>query len=267
MNHSLSTWGYAVPSAQRASLAPLFFGISHTYILDGVLEGLIGEARAAGEPDLSTGYAAFADVFYIGGNADCLEARNLISRIPFFKALFLASNSPWLTLIRETWGEHLVEIERYTFPRPTFDVERLRRLASDLPEGFRVAPIDMPLAQRIISAQDVPILEDHIRQFGSAAAFMQHGFGFCVLERDEIVALISTYAVSRAGVEIQISTHPDCRRRGLATVLGATFILHCLERDLDPHWDAANVASCQLAEKLGYAGYTPYPVWLLVDEE
>jgi len=48
MSHSLSTWGYAVPLAQRASLAPLFSGISHTYILDGVLEGLIGEARAAG---------------------------------------------------------------------------------------------------------------------------------------------------------------------------------------------------------------------------
>lgn len=47
MSHSLSTWGYAVPLAQRASLAPLFSGISHTYILDGVLEGLIGEARAA----------------------------------------------------------------------------------------------------------------------------------------------------------------------------------------------------------------------------
>jgi len=72
MSHSLSTWGYAVPLAQRASLAPLFSGISHTYILDGVLEGLIGEARAAGEPDLPSGYAAFADVFYIGGNADCL---------------------------------------------------------------------------------------------------------------------------------------------------------------------------------------------------
>lgn len=266
MSHSLSAWGHAVPSAHRASLTPLFSGTSHTYILDGVLEGLIGEARAVHDTDLSAGYLAFADVLYIGGNADSPEARDLISRLPFFKALFLAPNSPWLVLARETWGENLVEIERYTFPRAIFDVERLRGQASGIPEGFCITPIDISLAQCIIDTQEVPILEDHIRHFGSAEDFMRHGFGFCILAQNEIVALISTYAVSRGGVEIQISTHPDYRRQGLATALGATFILHCLEHGLDPHWDAANVTSCRLAEKLGYSGYTPYSVWLLVDE-
>ncbi|MBN1922375.1 MAG: GNAT family N-acetyltransferase [Anaerolineae bacterium] len=266
MSHSLSSWGHAVPPLQRAALAPLFSGISHTYILDGVLEGLIGEARTVYGTDQPAGYIAFADVLYIGGNADSPEARDLISRLPFFKALFLDPNSLWLALAREIWGQHLVEIERYTFPKATFDVERLRDQASSIPEGFCITPINMSLAQRIIDTQEVPILEDHIRHFGSAEDFMRHGFGFCILAQNEIVALISTYAVSRAGVEIQISTHPDYRRLGLATALGANFILHCLEHGLDPHWDAANATSCRLAEKLGYTGYTPYSVWLLVDE-
>ncbi len=267
MNRSLVEWGHAILPTQRASLTALFAGAPHTYILEGVLEGLMGEAYALGDVVPAVGHISFADVLYVGGDAGCPQATDLMLRLPFFKALFLAPDSPWPQLAQEIWKDHLIEIERYTFPRTTFDIERLSNLAMRIPEGFCITPIDETLAQRIMDSQGDPILEDHIRQFGSAQSFMQLGFGFCVLRHDQIVALVSTYAVSHGGVEIQITTHPDYRRKGLATALGATFVLHCLERGLDPHWDAANAPSCRLAEKLGYSGYMPYRVWLLVDDE
>ncbi len=42
------------------------------------------------------------------------------------------------------------------------------------------------------------------------------------------------------------------RRLGLATALACHLLRWCLQNNVDPHWDAANLPSCRLAEKLGY---------------
>ena len=77
------------------------------------------------------------------------------------------------------------------------------------------------------------------------------------------VAGASSYYVYPGGIEIQIDTHQDYRRRGLATTAAAGLILACLDRGLYPSWDAANLSSVALAEKLGYQfdhEYTAYEV-------
>ena len=68
----------------------------------------------------------------------------------------------------------------------------------------------------------------------------------------EIVAGASGYSRYRGGIEIQIDTRADCRRQGLAAACAARLILDCLSRGLYPSWDAANLPSLRLAEKLGY---------------
>lgn len=62
----------------------------------------------------------------------------------------------------------------------------------------------------------------------------------------------SSYSVYNGGIEIQIDTRTDYRRQGLAAAAAAGLILECLDRDLYPSWDAANLWSVALAEKLGY---------------
>ena len=49
----------------------------------------------------------------------------------------------------------------------------------------------------------------------------------------------SSYTVYRGGIEIEIDTHPDHRRRGLARACGAALMLECLKRGLYS-WDAQN---------------------------
>ena len=54
------------------------------------------------------------------------------------------------------------------------------------------------------------------------------------------------------------------RRQGLATALASALLLWCLERGLEPHWDAANPESVRLAKKIGYqfsGSYTAYYGW------
>jgi hypothetical protein len=51
------------------------------------------------------------------------------------------------------------------------------------------------------------------------------------------------------------------RHHDLATALAATFIVHCLERGIIPHWSTRNnPVSDHLAEKLGYVRSYEYEV-------
>jgi len=71
----------------------------------------------------------------------------------------------------------------------------------------------------------------------------------------------SSYSSYRGGIEIEIDTKEEYRRRGLARICGARLILECLDRGLYPSWDAQNPGSAALAKQLGYrmeGTYTAY---------
>lgn len=80
---------------------------------------------------------------------------------------------------------------------------------------------------------------------------------------DEIVAGASSYTSYEEGLEIEVDTQPDYRRKGLALSCAAKLILECLERGLYPSWDAANQESVALAEKLGYHLDHAYDVYII----
>lgn len=68
-----------------------------------------------------------------------------------------------------------------------------------------------------------------------------------------MVAGASSYSTYDKGMEIEIDTREDHRRKGLAYVCGAKLILEGLEKVLYPSWDAQNKWSVALAQKLGQA--------------
>lgn len=87
-----------------------------------------------------------------------------------------------------------------------------------------------------------------------------------VLKDGELAAGASSYSTYREGIEIEIDTREDHRRKGLAYQCGAKLILECLKRDLYPSWDAPNKWSAALAEKLGYRfshEYIAYEITIL----
>ena len=77
----------------------------------------------------------------------------------------------------------------------------------------------------------------------------------------QLAAGASSYSSYPGGIEIEIDTHKDFRRQGLAYSAGAALILACLDRGWYPSWDAANRPSLALAEKLGYQFSHPYPIY------
>jgi GNAT superfamily N-acetyltransferase len=42
-------------------------------------------------------------------------------------------------------------------------------------------------------------------------------------------------------MEVSLFVMPEFRRQGVATVLASALLKWCLENDMDPHWDAANI--------------------------
>jgi predicted GNAT family acetyltransferase len=107
----------------------------------------------------------------------------------------------------------------------------------------------------------------HFMNYDSPEDFVNTGFGYCVEVDGKVVAACSSGLVCSKGVEICIITQPDYREKGLAALVAAKFILHCIQNNLEPHWDAANPKSVGLAKKLGYAYLDSYEVMALPKAE
>ena len=69
------------------------------------------------------------------------------------------------------------------------------------------------------------------------------------------------------GLEIEVDTVEEERRKGLATAASAALILRCLDEGLYPSWDAQNMLSVHLAEKLGYEFDHEYTVYEVASDE
>ena len=94
--------------------------------------------------------------------------------------------------------------------------------------------------------------EDCVSVFGSKEKYLELGRGYAVMKEGKIVSAASSYSRYRGGIDVEIDTVRQERRKGLGTAVAAKLILSCLDEGLYPAWDAANMLSVRLAEKLGY---------------
>ena len=93
---------------------------------------------------------------------------------------------------------------------------------------------------------------DLVSQYENYEMYKRLGIGAVILKDGQPVSGASSYSTYIGGIEIEIDTKEDYRRKGLAYICGARLILECAKRGLYPSWDAHNMASVRLAEKLGY---------------
>ena len=104
---------------------------------------------------------------------------------------------------------------------------------------------------------------DQVGLYQSYEEYKKLGLGFAILKNGKVVSGASSYSSYKEGIEIQIDTEKDHRRKGLARVCGAALILECLKRGVYPSWDAQNPESAALAGQLGYQldySYTAYDI-------
>ncbi len=232
-------------------LTALFDGWEETMVWS-CLQGVMG--RAMWNKGVTAGLIASGDFCFLAGEPD----RALLARAA---GPILAPRTPdWHPLIEAYFGPRAIPETRYAIKKEPgiFDRRRLEALAAALPAGYEL---------RLIDEAMVPVLlaqawsRDLCAAFDSPADCCRRGVGVAALYEGVPVAGAGSYCVYRGGIEVEIDTRPDHRRRGLATACGARLILECLDRGLYPSWDAIDLRSAALAEKLGYRRGDPYPVY------
>lgn len=166
----------------------------------------------------------------------------------------------WSQLIEATYGEKAKRITRYAIKKEpgVFDQEKLEKAAAALPDEYDMQLIDEPLFH-LCRGQEWS--KDLVSNYKDYKSYRELGIGVVVLKDGIPVSGASSYAVYCGGIEIEIDTREDHQRRGLAYACGARLILECLNRGLYPSWDAHNLASAALAEKLGYHFDYEYPAY------
>ena len=235
---------------------PLFKGWDETLIAS-CLDGIMGEVYAQNSESPKCAFATLGDFGYLGGTPEremCEFVKQLLGD-RFF--ILVPQNDAWTELIQDVFGRFADRIERYAIKKEegVFDRTRLEAAVKALADGYTLQSIDESLYNECLRHE---WSKDFVAQYKNYAQYKAIGLGTAVLYKGEIVAGTSSYSSFDGGIEIEVVTREDHRRKGLAFSSSAKLILDCLDRGLYPSWDARTMYSVKLAEKLGYHYSHPY---------
>lgn len=229
-------------------------------IIWSCLQGVMGEIHTNDTDDAAM--AILGDfAFYAGKTSEeLLKFKPESCKQDFI--IMVPQNDEWAKLIEKCYGDKAKKVTRYAIKKEKdiFDVDKLERAILELPEGYELKLLE---EYEYTLCQNNRWANDLVSQFKDYDTYKKLGLGVIVLKDGDLVAGASSYSRYNEGIEIEIDTREDHRRKGLAYACGAKLILECLKIGLYPSWDAQNIWSVALAEKLGYHfshEYTAYEI-------
>lgn len=232
------------------NLDRLFEGWNDTLIWS-CLQGYMGSAWADNSIDPKSAQIAIADFCFLAGepNIELVKYKPLKYNSDF--VIMVPQDKEWAKLIEEVYLENAVRVARYAIKKEfdVFNVKKLEKMVENASRDFDIRLIDKEIYDM---AMEQEWSRDLCSQFENYEQYSAKGLGVAAMHNGELVSGASSYTVYRDGIEIEIDTRADYRRKGLALVCGAKLILECINRNLYPSWDAQNKWSVGLAEKLGY---------------
>ncbi len=222
----------------------LFTGWEETLIFS-CLQKIMGKIYVT---DLENPKSAFAFVGCFGFYAGTPDIE-IAKKKPEGFAIMVPQNKEWAQLIEECYPS-AKRVTRYAIKKDTvFDKIKLQNEISKLPIGYELHKLDADIYEQCLKN---PATVDFVTAFESKEKYLQIGRGMVILKDGQIVSGASSYARYKEGIEIEVDTIEAERRKHLATIACSALILNCLEEGLYPSWDAQNINSVRLAEKLGY---------------
>ena len=242
-----------------SKVKPLFEGWNETLIYS-CLQKVMGKIYVT-DPNAPVSAMAYAGCFaFYAGVPD----KELVLAKPKGFVIMTPQNKEWEDCI-EAFFPAAKKVVRYAIKKDTqFDLSFLRDIVKKLPEGYELKEIDNETYDLCLTD---PVTWDFVSSFESKEKYLKIGRGMVVMKSGRIVSGASSYTRYNEGIEIEVDTVAEERRKGLATIACAALILRCLDEGLYPSWDAQNMVSVHLAEKLGYEFDHEYTAYEVTGEE
>lgn len=223
---------------------PIFSGWNDTMVRS-CLQQVMGKIYVTDTEQPKSACAVLGCFAFYSGEPD----EELVRNKPEGFLIMTPQNEKWAELI-----EHLhptaEKVTRYAMKHDTeFNRGQLQDLIKKLSDRYELRAIDGDLYDQCLMN---PLTADFTANFGSKENYLKLGLGFVILKNGAIVSGASSFSRYKEGIEIEVDTAESERKKGLASIACAALILKCLEKGLYPSWDAQNLTSVRLAEKLGY---------------
>lgn len=239
---------YETGEKERGRAAHLFCGWPETMIWS-CLQGVMGSLYVDHPDKPASAGARLGDFCFLAGEPKRELVLQEQGKQDFL--IMVPQHPGWEEEIERCFGARAKRVTRYAMKKEpdVFDHEMLRAFADAPSDGYVLKMMDEPL---FMQCREIAWCRDFVSQYTDFVQYDQYGMGVVALRDGEIVSGASSYSGYIGGIEIEIDTREDHRRSGLATACGARLILACLKRGLYPSWDAHNLWSVALAQKLGY---------------
>jgi len=247
---------------QTEKAAVLFQGWQET-IIWSCLQGIMGKIYVDSLEHPASAMAILGDFCFLAGKpAKELLCCDSVQEWRDFMIL-VPQDTGWADFIENYYGEQANKVTRYAIRKEpdVFDRKKLQTAIDGLPDGYILKRMDETLFWQ---CRDIEWCRDWVLQYDDYSMYQKYGLGAVVLKDNEPVSGASSYCGYIGGIEVEIDTRKDFRRKSLAHICGAKLILECLKRGWYPSWDAQNPWSAALAEKLGYHfdyEYTVYEIF------
>ncbi|PFM63467.1 GNAT family N-acetyltransferase [Bacillus cereus] len=244
----------------RKKLVSMFEDFNNVVLLS-YLQGHMGTAWVNDLENPTVAQITVGIFTFYGGDPTAVETEELLRNIPE-RILVIVNSDEWKKRLEAFHEKKIDKILRYKFKRnpELLNRTKLKSFITVLPNGYELRKIDKYIANNPTLHK---VSEDFTSQFSSIDDYVNRGVGYSILYNGEVVCGASSYSIYDDGIEIEVATDPNHRRKGLATVVSAALILDCLENGKYPNWDAANNTSAKLAEKLGYVFDKAYDTYFV----
>ena len=242
-----------------------FWADSQETMVWSALQGHLGSIWVDSLEQPTCSRIVIADFMFLAGELN----RKMISHRPEEYGssfiIMIPDKEDWNDLIERYYDDSCTRCTRYAIRKEPeiFDRHTLRNMVSAL-DTSRYALQNIEDHRDLYETIRNPSWTCNLAgSYPTYEEYCAHGIGCAITCNGRLVSCATSYTHYSDGIEMELDTHPEYRRLGLASVCAAALILRCLDRGLYPSWDAANKISVAISEKLGYHydhEYTAYQV-------
>lgn len=252
----------ALAPHEFALAKPLFHELAemHLFVTAVFNHDLPGRIYVDDVDSPRSGFMSTKEMQFLAGDPDNMAFNTALKQV--LRSTICIGDAPEVTLeeidltfVGDRWLEQLPFLfGDWRWP-PIPDRAAHYRLTSfqgkwreSVPDGYTILPLD----KQHIAHHPEDLSQFEVKQF---ADFGPADFGFCALWNGRIVCMCSSDVVSGQACEIGIETHPEHRRKGLATVTTAATVEYALSAGLsDIRWicEVENIGSVKTAVNVGF---------------